>query len=335
MTAPQVATLPASNSQIKSLPERLVSMIRLPYWLTWMLLWQIILLVDYFLGLNNGGHDHILEYGLLALFFAGVSMTIVYCSKVLIKLFADLRLFIDHNERDLDEWYQKRLHASYQSYGLIIFALIFTVGANLTAGPIMNQLTPPETYLFYWRMGYQYVGFFFLGVGIWALLNVLFIPIALTNFKIRVSVNQVPGRGLQALGSAFFRMSLAITISFIPLVVAAIISPLLNDAAILIWLGGGVLCIFCFFLLPQIGIHRIMAYEKQQRLLSFAHHLEAAMERSLKEPTPENMQALKDYFELQEHLKNMNEWPFNVSTLWQLLTALLIPVILALLEIFF
>jgi hypothetical protein len=118
-------------------------------------------------------------------------------------------------------------------------------------------------------------------------------------------------------------------------VVAAIMSPLMEDLTILVWLGAGTLAIFGFFLLPQIGIHRIMAYEKQQRLLSFSAHLEDAMERSLKDPTAENMQRLKDYFELQEHLKNMHEWPFNVSTLWQLITALFIPVILAILEIFF
>jgi hypothetical protein len=326
MTTPQVA----------SLPERLVRWIPLPYWLTWMLIWQIILLADYMLGFSTpGGHDHITEFICLVLFFASVCMIIVYCSKLLLKLFADLRLFIDQSEEALTDWYQKKLRTSYQSHGVIVFALIFTIVVNLTAGKIMNQLSPPDSLLYYLRSGYQYVGFFFLGVGIWALLNVLLIPIALTNFRIRVSVNQVPGRGLQALGSAFFKMSLAITISFIPLVVAAIISPLLNDMSILIWMGAGIVFIFCFFLLPQIGIHKIMAYEKQQRLLSFAHHLEDAMERSLKDPTRENMQSLKDYFELQEHLKNMNEWPFNVSTLWQLLTALLIPLMLALLEIFF
>lgn len=31
----------------------------------------------------------------------------------------------------------------------------------------------------------------------------------------------------------------------------------------------------------------------------------------------------------------MNDWPFNTSTLWQLITALLIPVAMAVLEIFF
>jgi len=165
--------------------------------------------------------------------------------------------------------------------------------------------------------------------------NVLFIPIRLTRFRIKVSVNQVPDRGLQALGSAFFRMSMAIIVTFLPLIAAVIISPLLGDATILLWLGVGLLSIFLFFLVPQIGIHRIMVHEKQQRLLAFANHLEDAMERSLKEPSAENMQRLKDYFELQEHLKNMTEWPFNVSTLWQLITALLIPLLIALLEILF
>ena len=76
-----------------------------------------------------------------------------------------------------------------------------------------------------------------------------------------------------------------------------------------------------------------MAREKQQRLLSFSTHLEEAMERSLKEPTGENMQRLKELFELQSHLKNMNEGPFDVNTIWQLITALLIPIALAMLEI--
>lgn len=281
------------------------------------------------------GHEHLAEFACLILFFSLVCITIIYCSKILIGLFNDLKLFIDHNEQELKDWYSARLRLSYESIWPLVFALAFTIGVNLTVGETMNQFIPLQTGLYYLRIAYEYVGFFFLGLGIWALLNVVLIPIALTKFKIKVSVNQISGRGLQALGSAYFKMSLAITFTFIPLVAAAMLSPLLEDLSILIWLGAGTMAIFGFFLLPQIGIHRIMAFEKHQRLLSFANHLEDAMERSLKEPTSENMQRLKDYFELQTHLKNMNEWPFNVNTLWQLITALFIPVILAILEIFF
>lgn len=321
---------------IKSYPERLVRWIPLPYWLSLVLLWEGIFLIDYLLGLSvPGAHDHLIEYGCLVFFFALVSVTLVYCSKVLVRLFDDVQLFIEHEADELQDWYRKRLTRSYEGYLPLVFAVLFTVAVNATVGGAIRQFTPEGTAIYYVRMAYEYTGFFFLGLGIWALINVIFIPIGLTKFKIRVSVNQISGRGLQALGTAYFKMSLAITFTFVPLVVAAIISPLITDLSILIWLCLGTVSIFGFFLLPQIGVHNIMAHEKQQRLLSFAGHLETSLERSLKEPTPENLQHLKELFDLQAHLKNMNEWPFNVNTVWQLITALLIPLTLGLIEVFF
>ena len=323
-------------SSIKSYPERLVRWIPLPYWLSLVLLWEGIFLIDYILGLSvPGAHDHLIEYGCLVFFFAMVSVTLVYCSKVLVRLFEDIQLFIEDDATELHNWYKKRLVLSYQGFISLIFAGLFTVAVNATVGDAIRQFTPEGTTIYYLRLAYEYVGFFFLGLGIWALVNVLFIPIGLTKYKIRVSVNQISGRGLQALGAAYFKMSLAITFTFVPLVVAAIISPLITDLSILIWLCMGTLSIFGFFLLPQIGVHNIMAHEKQQRLLSFSNHLETSLERSLKEPTPENLQHLKELFELQAHLKSMNEWPFNVNTLWQLITALLIPLTLGMIEVFF
>lgn len=321
---------------IKSYPERLVRWIPLPYWLSLVLLWEGVFLADYLLGLSvPGAHDHLAEHGCLLFFFALVSITIVYCSNVLVRLWDDIKMFIEDDASELNAWYKEKLFLSYERIMSIVFAVCFTVAVNVTVGGAIRQFTPEGTAIYYLRMGYEYVGFFFLGLGIWALVNVIFIPIGLTKYKIRVSVNQISGRGLLALGAAYFNMSLAITITFVPLVVAAIISPLINDLSILIWLCLGTLSIFGFFLFPQIGIHHIMAHEKQQRLMSFAGHLEISLERSLKDPTPENLQHLKELFELQTHLKNMNEWPFNVNTLWQLITALLIPITLGLIEVFF
>ncbi|HET9054216.1 MAG TPA: hypothetical protein VFM90_08590, partial [Cyclobacteriaceae bacterium] len=295
-----------------------------------------VFLVDYLLGLTvPGAHDHLAEYGCLVFFFALVSVTVVYCSKVLVRLFDDIQLFIEHDTAELHKAYEEKLKLSYAGFIPVVFAVLFSIVVNVTVGDAIRQFTPEGTAVYYLRMAYVYAGFFFLGLGIWALVNVIFIPIRLTKYKIRVSVNQIPGRGLQALGASYFNMSLAITITFVPLVVAAIISPLITDVSILIWLGLGTVSIFGFFLLPQIGIHNIMAREKQQRLLSFSNHLETSLERSLKDPTPENLQHLKELFELQAHLKNMNEWPFNVNTVWQLITALLIPITLALIEVFF
>ena len=244
-------------------------------------------------------------------------------------------MFIDHDEKSLRLWYERQLRRSYSDIWPILFGVAFVLVESFTTGPTIRQFSPSGTSVFYLRFAYEIVGFFFLGMGVWALLNVMLLPIALTKYNIRVSLNQLSGRGLQALGSAYFRMSLAITFTFMPLVVAAVISPVMNDTSILVWMAIGTLSIFGFFLLPQIGIHRIMSQEKNNRLLKFSHHLEEALERSLKEPTSENMQRLRELFDLQNHLKNMNEWPFNVNTVWQLITALLIPVVLAILEVFF
>jgi hypothetical protein len=325
-----------SPVRVVSYPERIIRRIPLPYWLIYLILWELVFLADYLLGFQvEDGHRYSAEFGFLVLFFAMVCITVTYCSKVLSGLFPDLTMFVDHNPAELREWYGVQLSRSYQGYMPIIFGLAFALAESLTAGVVIRQFTPAGTTLFTLRMTYEFIGFFFLGVAVWALINVVRIPIGLTKYKIKVSLNQVSGRGLQALGTSFFRMSLSIVGVFIPLAIAVLISPLSGNPFILGWLVVGLMMIFGFFILPQLGVHRIMTHEKNQRLLAFTQHLEDAMERSLKDPTSENMKRLKELFDLQTHLRSMNEWPFNTNTLWQLITALLIPVVLAVMQMLF
>lgn len=321
---------------VRSYPGRMFGWIPLPYWLAILIAWEVIFLIDYLLGMNvPGGHDHLIEFGCLVLFFALVCCTVIYCSRVLTEMYDDVTLFIDQSLDGFGEWYQGQLSRSYEGIFPIAFGLVFALFEFFTAGPIIHQFTPAGSTLYTFRIVYEFIGFFFLGVGVWALLNVIRIPILLTRYKIKVSLTQVSGRGLQALGSSYFKMSLSIIVTFIPLVIAVIVSPLSENTFILAWLAGGLTLIFGFFLLPQVGVHRIMAAEKSHRLTSFTHHLEEAMERSLKDPSSENMKRLKELFDLQAHLKQMNEWPFNTNTVWQLITALLIPIALTVLQIFF
>jgi hypothetical protein len=323
-------------TSIRSYPGRLFGWIPLPYWLSILIAWELVFVGDYLLGrVVQGGNDHLIEFGCLITFFALACCTIVYCSRVLIGLYEDIKLFIDDDLDVVTEWYQGQLRLSYEGIIPITFGLVFALLEFFTVGPFIHQFTPADSALYTLRVVYEFTGFFFLGLGVWALLVVARIPILLTRYKIKVSLTQVSGRGLQGLGSSFFRMSLSIIVTFLPLVVAVIVSPLSENTFILAWLAGGLTLIFGFFLLPQIGVHRIMAAEKSQRLSSFTHHLEEAMERSLKDPSSENMKRLKELFDLQGHLKDMNEWPFNINTLWQLITALLIPIALTVLQIFF
>jgi hypothetical protein len=321
---------------IQTYPGRLVSRIPLPYWRSLTILWELVFLTDYLYSLTiPGGHAHILVFGVGVLFFASVCINVEYCARVLSGLYTDLTLFIDHDPQELRDWYEKKLRTGYQGVWPLFAGILLAVVEELTIGTIVRSFTPNDSFLQALRSGYRIAGFFFLGMSLWALVQVITIPMQLIRFKVRVSLNQVSGHGLQALGAGFFKMSMAITFCFVLVVATAWLAGLGDNVFILVWEGVGVATIFCFFLLPQVGLHRIMASEKEQRLLSFSHHLESALEKSLKDPSSDNMQRLKELFELQQHLRSLNEWPFDVNTLWQLITALLIPLLLAALEIIF
>jgi hypothetical protein len=329
-------TTDSSLITVTSFPERVIHPVPLPHWLAWVILWQVLFLIDYFISwpLDNATANNDV-FACIALFFASICVITTYCSKVLVRLFPHLAIFIEEDKILLQQWYQKKLWKSYEGIWPLVTGLAMSAVTIVTILPLIDELTPDNTVLYYYRIGYLAVGFFFLGVALWAQLQVTFLPLELTRKKVKVSINQFAGNGLQALGSAYLKMSLAISVSFLLIVITAMLAPFENNYIVLIWLGIAALLIFGFFLLPQVGIHQVMATEKTNRMAGFANHLEEAMERTLKNPSAENMQRLKELFEVQNHLKAMNDWPFDLNSIWQLLTALIIPIILAAIEIFF
>lgn len=320
---------------IKSYPGKIIRLIPLPAWLAWIIWWQLIFLVDYLITLPVGSLVHSDVFAMMCLFFAATCIATMYCARVLIRLFPHLAQFIEEDITILHSWYTSTLKSSYEGYLPLVSGVVISLIAMFSIYPLLLELTPATHVSFYYRLGYLALGFFFLGISLWALVKVALIPMELTKMKVKVSISQFSGNGLQALGSSFLKMSMSISVSFILIVITTILAPFENNLIVLIWLGLAAMLIFGFFLLPQVGIHQVMVNEKTNRMSNFTHHLEEAMSRTLKDPSVENMQHLKEIFEVQSHLKGMNEWPFDLNSMWQLLTALIIPIILAAIEIFF
>lgn len=321
---------------VKTYPEKWIRFIPLPGWLAWAILWQILFFVDYLLSWQvNDTSAHSDVFAGITLFFASICIAVTYCCHVLTELFPQLNRFIELPETELREWYSRKLKLSYEGMWPLIAGVLMSVAAMLSVNDLIQNLTPNIPNLYYFRMAYLTIGFFLLGISFWALIQITLLPMEITKMKVKVSINQFAGNGLQALGGAYLKMSFAITISFIIIVVTSILAPFENNIIVLAWLGLAAMMIFGFFLVPQVGIHRVMATEKTNRMASFTQHLEEAMDKTLKDPSAENMQRLKELFEVQNHLKAMNEWPFDLNSIWQLLTALIIPIILALAEILF
>ena len=106
---------PTLQPAVKSYPERLFGFIPLPLWLSVLLFWEIIFLIDYLLTLSlPGGHEHILVFGLITLFFASLCIGTMYCSWVFHGLYSHLSLFIDELKEKLYPFYHIQLKKCYQ-----------------------------------------------------------------------------------------------------------------------------------------------------------------------------------------------------------------------------
>jgi hypothetical protein len=340
MNSPLASPLPSleeiqlSQKLVLSYAERVIRKISLPTSLTHLILWEFIFLGDYLLG-NGIEENHTLLFAFMTLFFASICIATIYCTQVLTRFCPHLYLFVDESEANLKTWYQAKLKKCYEGIAPLAFGVAFSVIALISVRLFINQLTIENEWLKYYRYCYFFIGFSFTGLALWALVGVITIPIDIAKFKIRVSIYQFSGNGLQALGSTFFKMSLSIVSSYVLILGVALYSPYQTNLITIVWMVVGALMIVGFFFFPQINIHKIMVREKTLRLTAFSKHFVTAMENSLLDPSSENMNKLKELFELQQYLNNMNEWPFDTQTLWQLLTALLVPVLLAILEIFF
>lgn len=324
-----------SEHRIISYPERFVRILPLPQWLAWVIIWQLVFLVDYVWTWDTKVTTYSLVFAGIAIFFSVVCGAIIYCTRVLERFGNQLPKLIALNEAEVNSWYNRKMNRSYSGFLPLLAGILISAGAMVSLYQLITQMTPDVPGLLNLRLGYLSFGFFCLGISLWALVSLTLMPIELTALPIRVRVNQYSGSGLQALGTTYLKMALAISLSFMAVVIVAILAPMETNIVILIWLGGAALMIFGFFLLPQVGIHRVMVREKSNRMEGFSKHLEEAMEVTLQNPSSENMQRLRELFEVQNHLRSMNEWPFNLASVWQLLTALVIPVMVALAEFMF
>jgi hypothetical protein len=327
-------SLNLNNTTILSYPEKLVSKVKLPRWLSLIIFWELLLLGDFVISyLILKSYDDFMLMAAFSAFFASICLNINYCKNTLLRFYPILKNFIDLPDLELHNWFHLKMKEAYAGKWPLLAGFLICSVAIASIYPMIVEISSEELFLVIYRAAFLGLGFFFTGIGVWALVSIISLSNQVAKYKVKVSVYQNSENSIMAMGSVFFRMALAIAIPYSMIVLVAILSPFGNSVIVLAWLGIAALLVFAFFLLPQIGVHNVMTQEKQQRLQAFAFHIESAMEDSLKNPNSENMRRLRELFELQNHINNMNEWPFNTNAIWQLITALLIPLLLAIIEL--
>ena len=150
----------------------------------------------------------------------------------------------------------------------------------------------------------------------------------LSALPIEVPVYQDPRMSIKALGIMFFRLTLATVGCYIVVLVVLVLSPFAKSLTGFIWSGITGVAILLGFVMLQMGINRLMVKSKLEDMRIVSYHIEDVMNKALEKPTSENLAQLKDLYEIQKRVNDMSEWPFNWKALWQLMTAVFVPLLL-------
>lgn len=232
-------------------------------------------------------------------------------------------------------WYEEKLGLMFSGIAPLVFAGILAIAVEITAGHLVDVFNSFNETVLVFRKAYRVLGFFLLGLCLWSAFRFMLLPGQILRLKLKTRLPNLAGVGIQAIGQVFFRVATVAAVSFVILGITVFVSPLSSNLAVMVWLCFGAVCIVGLFLTPLAGIHQVMAREKRAQLITLSGHIERALSVSMENPTPNNLQALKEILELQRHIQDMNDWPFNTKMVWRLISVLLIPLLLVVLQIAF
>jgi hypothetical protein len=323
--------------EIASLPSFgywIVRKIPMPYWISMIIFWQIITAIDFFMMNHFGGPDQLIFMSCLYLTFSSTMVVIEYTNRQMQRFFPRLITFVDAPQEIITEWYRKSLTTALFSKTAFIVGVSFAIVGSITTYEILVTKSGGVVEVITFRVIANGLGFFFQGVGMWGIISIIRMCHRLSNFKINVQLFAVGNDSVMALGNVFLRISLAVTAVYALFVLSDIVGGLYHSQIIIFWNVVAVLFILSFFIIPQYRIHKLMVQEKQLRLKAFSSYLESSVNECLHQPSKEKLDHLKGLFELKEHLSQMHEWSFRTRSISQLISVLLIPLLLVILEVY-
>ena len=114
-----------------------------------------------------------------------------------------------------------------------------------------------------------------------------------------------------------------------------IVPPQFSSLKMILWFSSFAILLFVYFILPQVGIHRMMTSTKKGKIEMFSSQMSAALDEPFRVPNKENAAYLKDMLSVQNQINQMCDWPFGIYEILQIALILIIPLIIVLIEILY
>jgi hypothetical protein len=315
-------------------PEKIAKILHLPYPVTWLIISVFLFVLHAGACYYSGSPlDDVLLLMVLAFLPSFIASGIIWFSKALERFTPSIFLFIDWPKEKILEWYKSELWAIFSLKWMVIVGVILS---GICLGSMFfNDFwlglknLPKMTY------GIMMAVIGFLGGGmLYAMIRIAVMVNKMGKLEaIKVSIYQHPITSVKAVGNLLSRIALIVIGIYLFGISSVFIEAGSRGKLILGIVGFFGVIVIAFFIFPQIRIHQIMSKVKHMRLRKFSRHVEEAFEHVTTEPSRDNIQRVRELFNIQESLSEMGEWPFDSRYLFLIITGIAIPLIVVLLQI--
>jgi hypothetical protein len=340
--------LPEASSSQCSLSDllhiRLISKIPFPYPVTWLAIGLTGGGVAYLTVLLSGGT---LQWILgLALGYAAVVVfagtAIIWVWNSLNRLLTPMLHFIALPRAEIVAWHFKQMRAIFNTSGMTLTGLTVVV-LGMASFVFQCQWFSWPVVWFGTDLANLVVVvvastvFWLAGTALWMLVRLALMVITLSKLPLILRAFQDPVCGICVLGRLFLRISLILVSGYTLMAVTAMyLSPFRclpsQSHFVLGWLAFGAVIVLAFFIVPQYGIHVAMVRAKHEKLHVLAAYLSSTFEEVISNPKPERTEHVEKLVELHSYLNKMPEWPFDTKVFASVISAIILPVGLAVLQ---
>jgi len=278
-------------------------------------------------------HDILFVVGLW-LAASWICIEMVWAEKSLMGFKPHLEEMTKGNKSEAIKWFKKRHKITFSNLGtlfsglfisLVILTLIEQKGISLHNVKYSN----------YADKVIIFVTCFLGGMSQWTFHNISITVNNLGSKGIRPNLHSYRKSGIFYIGNVLSKIWFG-GMGLIFLGEAIIFTaPISNDDALYFHAIIVILCVgaVVWFFVVQIRIHNVMVKIKENRLKKVSKEIDIVMDDPVKEANKSNIDEIEYLRKIHNHIKSLPEWPFNTNVVFRVLTAGIIPILSALLDI--
>jgi hypothetical protein len=264
----------------------------------------------------------------------------VYISRQLDALEDALATFVLLPRRNVETWYRRRTRGVFSKLSFLVF--LACLGIPLCVGlPYLTKWYSAPTPWF--SSAPQRFYFQFL----WCLFtveasrhcaistNLVLLMRDISCLPLKLGLDLESSKSVRDIAVLFFGIALHYAVLTTFAYGMVIFSPYVLSPAIYACLAFAALFLVFIFIGPQWWVHVVMVREKRERIRLFNSHFDEIVGRIEKEPKDEYFKKFDTLTNFRGKLTKMPEWPFDVKLLGGVLTAVVIPIAVAILQVIY